>query len=556
VRTYRPGLWFLAAGLVANVCLWVVITTVAQLQQTGEIELTSMTAFEVIGYADIAATLMLVTGATLCAIGSPSGRRRNLFIAVAVLFASYRVLEMSPWLLSLCGVHVSMQTYRGLTLGMSAVFVAAFSVLALVAYEGIGSKRLGKYALIVVAIRGVWFLFTNSSRRDVLGEGNWSNAIEGLLGLAVLLSGTAVVFDMLGAFKDSEQRAPDARLRDQTRGISTFVAIAVAFLGIGLAALALWGTKRTSSVDATKLTLIHGTLLFMGAAIALRALQHREVHLERFAAATLVVIVAGRVALGAYASPVQHVELETHALPGLSIGLPAGKTEAKYQYRELGKLTIMSRHADLGLVELAWSEDERDPIEEYGNSNTKSWDIEIVPIADRGRDVQITGYVWSMQNLTRLWASWKCPHDRRWYLLSISRYSPGVEPIHEVAKRIFETGICNGAEPFPFFHVPAPSDVETTWATQLDPREVLRQAGMDPDRVETLNVAPTTPSIPAGIVESETRTVYEQMEESEYRIVTMWHCYTMNIDVAWYAKAEPARRDTLLAAVRSAHCPR
>jgi hypothetical protein len=46
------------------------------------------------------------------------------------------------------------------------------------------------------------------------------------------------------------------------------------------------------------------------------------------------------------------------------------------------------------------------------------------------------------------------------------------------------------------------------------------------------------------------------MEESEYRIVTMWHCYTMNIDVAWYAKAEPARRDTLLAAVRSAHCPR
>jgi hypothetical protein len=544
------------AGLAANVCLWVVITAVGQLARTGEMDITSMTTFEVIGYADIAATLALVTGATLCAIGSPSRHRRYLFIAVAGLFAVYRLLEMSPWLLSLGGIEVSMETHRGLIFGMSVIYVLVFGALALIAYEGMGTKRLAKYALVVVAIRGLWFLFTNSTQRDVLGDGAWGSVIGRLLALAVLLSGTAVVFDMLGAFKDSEQRAPDARLRDQTRGISTFVAISIAFLGIGLAALALWGTKRTSSVDATKLTLIEGTLLFMGAAIALRALQHREIHLERFAAATLVVIVAGRVALGAYASPVQHVELEKHELPGLAIGLPAGQIEATYLYRELGKLTIMSRHADLGLVELAWSEDERDPIEEYGNANTKSWDMEIVPIADRGRDVQITGYVWSMQNVTRLWASWKCPHDRRWYLLSVSRYSPGVEPIHEVAKRIFETGICNGAEPFPSFHVPAPSDVQTTWATQLDPREVLRQAGMDPDRVETLTIAPTTPSIPAGIVESPERSVYEQMEESEYRIVTMWHCYTMNIDVAWYAKAEPARRDELLAAVRSAHCPR
>ena len=163
--------------------------------------------------------------------------------------------------------------------------------------------------------------------------------------------------------------------------------------------------------------------------------------------------------------------------------------------------------------------------------------------------------MWTLGQVTSLHASWRCPGQERSFLLSVDTYSRDSAALRQIASRVFSTLRCNDdTAHVPAFVMPAPEGFSSTWGIDLAPEEVTVPAEI------AGNVAPTTvraAPIPRGIVESDERTIYEQHDADSYRIAAVWHCYTLGIDVAIYANAPPTRpRESLLAAISGAHCPR
>lgn len=546
------GLWLWTVGICLVIGHFAAGEVIRQLVATHVFMEYPLRYIAITGYINIAIGCVLVAGAVLAAVGS-DGPRRPWFVAAAIAIGVEELASFGAlWLLQQVGYEITLGTVHWLTGITAFLFLAALASIAVVSRSGLGSKRLATATLWIIGARAAMHLIvaivpaTTAFEKEVLPN------VEMLAAIAMWLASLAVILDLLGAFPRVE-RTPAALARGRATLVASAIAIVLVILGIGLTALALWSTKRMASSTPNTATFVRGTLVFFAAAMMLSRLQGRVMHAGAFVAAFVVTLIAGRRVLHHYEHAVEQVELETHQLPGVSIDLPVGETDVDYDYAELGKLSVMTHHADLGLVELSWQQADEDPMEDY--TRAVHAQLEVTPITDRAGDIAVHGVVWSLPNTTSLYESWQCPNDERWFVLSISRYAPGVETLTKIASRIVATLSCGRAMSSPRFAMPAPPDFSSTWARQLDPDAVMRSAGMRAESVaaSTVHAQPS----PHGIVESEERTVYEQHDADAYRIAAIWHCYTLDVDVAIYAVAAPTRpRESLLAAISGAHCPR
>ena len=139
-------------------------------------------------------------------------------------------------------------------------------------------------------------------------------------------------------------------------------------------------------------------------------------------------------------------------------------------------------------------------------------------------------------------------------MLSLSLYSANEAALRQIASRVFATLQCNHhTEISPPFLLPMPEGFTGTWGPRLDDVSVLASWGMSADRAVMMQRHALSPH---AIIESESRTIYEQVDGDERRIAATWRCFTLDIDIAFFHSgpiAEDEKR--LLAALDGAHCP-
>lgn len=390
----------------------------------------------VVGYISFAISCVMIGGAVLASAGS-DGTRRWWFAGAAIALALETSMNLAPWLLSKIGIDVGLGTYQWIIAVGLFLYLAAVASIAIVAHDGQGNRRLATAALWLVGLRAVLFLIARFSADGRTHDGMLPN-IDMLSAFAVWLVTLAVALDLLGAFPRVE-RTPAARTGDRSTAVASAIAIGLAMIGIAMATLALWATKRMTSATPHTSTFIRGALVFFAAAMMLSRLQGRAIHAGLFAAAFVATLIAGRLVLHSYERSATEVALETHELPGVSIRLPRGTIDVEYTHVDHGKLTISPHHPELGMVELSWDRWDRDPIETY---ESVSLSYPVVPITDRAGNTPVHGIEVSMINSSHLYESWQCPGDDRWFLLSISRSVRDTDAITKLGARITATLQC------------------------------------------------------------------------------------------------------------------
>ena len=546
MRDYRAGLWLLVGGLLGVLVQWLSLEAIRQLVVTRTLESDDFQFFaQALGITDLVISLVLIAGALLAR--SPSnGRRNSWFAGAAIGFALYALLRLAPWLLQRAGVEIDFADYRHLLTGSILVHLAAYGAIALGARSGGGNRTLVNIALWLVGIRVLMTLFVKPS------DTSWmTDLVSHMVGVVCALVVLAIVFDLLGAFGDDDQRTPDAHVRSATRSTSMVIAIVTMVVGIALAALAVWVTKRTSTVGGTGVTLVTATLVFAASALALMRMQRRTVDYSKFLLATLVVLGLGRLVLGAYVEPVQQVGLDSHYVPGMQIRLPSGDVEKAFEYAELGKLTVRTGHHGLGVVTLSWSPT-KDPLGPFRKAAKSNGDM--FTFTEDVRNTPVDGIVWTLGTRTTVYGSWRCPGENRWFMLELPSYSRNSTAARQLASRVFSTIKCDrDSRPLHSFAMPAPPGFTGTWGLELYTDDVLTRAGMTPDASQQIIRAERK----QNIVESENRTVFEESDATTHKIAAVWHCFTLGIDVAIYHSGPVSEsREALLAAIGSAHCPR
>jgi hypothetical protein len=567
-------------GAIAVQLTWIVITQLHELGITDDrwwfsafAETTNVIA---LGFAVVAAV-----GAWRCVADSTPPARQQ-YAAVVVLLIVGHAGQFVPWLLSL----VTDPSWTEILWLQRLVYVAG---VAGVFVYALAAKQLANQRALVHSLQVAVVLEVTSSVMSIaLGDGPFAQPsavlriVTATLTLCRQIAWLYVALDVLGAFASSNE-APRATVHVLPRRVAGGAAGALCLIGIGLASFALWGTRLVSSGSTTDRTLVLGLVAFVCGAFALASMR-RRVPIAVPCAAAAVLIAGGMAVTRANVTPLERMALVAQHLPGLTISLPDGTVDRAVFTRELGQLTVMTYHSDIGLVTLSWRRGQRSPLE--GADDVHSPQIADVPFDEQVHGLTIHGVVLSGSNIAQLHVTWRCPDDGRWFKLEVSRYEAGVDVLRGVGHRIFETIACSDrsdAPPFTLAFTPPAGYVAKPWPSGEPLRwthgdaELFFYWSADEDLVATLSSDPgalldvvswrqhadEVAWLPdevmakrGDIVESDTRKVAEVVA-SDYRVImTAWRCWGLEIDVVgmWTGPASlPC--EAALDALRSARCP-
>lgn len=529
---------------------------------------------DISGLVSHAVTVVYVTGAVLCATASKPPSRGWFAASACAAAASMCATWLVPWALAAWNMG-DFSTIRWVWRLGIVLWLATAATFALASREKSTSSSLRRGMLVAV---GVWigvYLLAQALAHDPLEAApRWLALALDLTSMIAEIAWVFVALEQLGAFPESA-----ASLRTRARSAAGIAAVAVCLVGIAVAASAVWVTRYVSSAEPTRDALTTGIVTFAAGAFALRG---RRSALVPAIAVTIVLVVVGRLVLGSSARPVADVALAPVRVPRLAVSLPEGTVERKPNLREQGRLTVMTRHADLGLVTLSWYTTHRDPIEDVRNAT--QGELVNVPFTETLGGRRIEGTLWKLRNITELYATWQC--GDLYYLLQLSRYTVDDGALPQIAHRILETASCQppaaddapalaiAFTPPPGFHDVSKHPHISVFENDAQEAYSFIWSGED-DYVDALATAPeklfaavhaqdaadrATPLPELHIperedsVESSTRRVL-QIDYGDTRIlVTAWRCFSLDVDFVGYysgrASAEAAEK-----VLASARCP-
>ncbi len=528
---------------------------------------------------EVGLSVVTAIGAARCALAS-EGRARRGFATATILILAAQVMFFLPWLLSKLfdlPWTVDMWLLRAPFFASTAA-VFAYSVAA----SGLASHRALVRALqIALALDLVIAVISLVFGGDPFDQPPQAIRIASTVADAARqIAWLYLVLDVLAAFAESGD-APMATVRATPRRVAGAAAVALCVIGTALAACAWWATRLVSSASTTDRTLVVGIVVFViGAFVLARMRRSVPIAVPCLVAGTL--IAAAMAVTRASETPLEHMALVPQHLPGLAISLPDGKVERDIYTQELGKLTILTYHSDIGLVTLSWRRGVRSPIEEIDKVHVSQ--IDNTPFVEEVHGLTIRGIVFTGPAASRLYASWQCPGDPRWFELEMSRYQPSVEALRGVGRRIFDTIACGDATAAPLFalaftppagYVADAAGQPLRWSSgdatlvfywspdddyvdtlASDPGAILEVVGWKEHAGDVTWLPDQAMPTRGKIVESDTRKLAEVVS-GDYRVLaTAWRCWGLEIDVLglWIGPSS-LPREAAVAALRAARCP-
>ena len=281
--------------------------------------------------------------------------------------------------------------------------------------------------LVWVGLASAVISYAKSGRAGV-----WLSTVEYASTLAGALAVAFVAFDLLGGLPRGD--APTAHIDARARSVAGAAAIAACIVGIFVAAISLWVTQRTSTEAGATSGAAIGIVVFTSGAFALRWLRKGRASFGYWAGATAVLIVGGRFVLVSNALPVDRIDLEKHALPGLEISLPNGRTYERDISHDSGTVDVFSRRDDIGMITVEWHRRDTEP-------DRTAYDYRDVYRRSNG-SVEVVGRLDSRTKYGMFDASWQCPGDTRWFTLRLSGLDAGAATLRTLADRIVDTIRC------------------------------------------------------------------------------------------------------------------